>query len=321
MDVIDRSNRPEVLGGLNPSLRVPTLVLDDGRPLGESGAILWYFGEGTALRPRTTRTSGRRCCSGCSSSSTTSSPRSRSRVSGSRTRDCPTRSGSPSRAHGRGRPRARRSGGPAREAAVPRRRLVLARRHRSLRLHACRAPRRVDRQPYPAVRAWLDAGRSPATSRSSVTDRLRSLWDFDDLDATERRFRAQLAVETNGAGRAEVLTQLARVEGLRRTTSTPANACYRRPKRSPGRTRSSGAHRSRARPQVALERRSGGRAPLFEAAFATRVRFRRDYLRGRRCAHVRASLRRSSGMVEWTAARARARRVESRTRPTGRARY
>ncbi len=42
MDVVDRSNRPDVLGELNPSLRVPTLVLDDGRSLGESGAILWY---------------------------------------------------------------------------------------------------------------------------------------------------------------------------------------------------------------------------------------------------------------------------------------
>jgi glutathione S-transferase len=51
MDVVDRSNRPEVLGGLNPSLRVPTLVLDDGRPLGESGAILWYFGDGTRFVP------------------------------------------------------------------------------------------------------------------------------------------------------------------------------------------------------------------------------------------------------------------------------
>jgi glutathione S-transferase len=30
---------------------VPTLVLDDGRPLGESGAILWYFGEGTRFVP------------------------------------------------------------------------------------------------------------------------------------------------------------------------------------------------------------------------------------------------------------------------------
>jgi glutathione S-transferase len=51
MDVVDRSNRPQVLGGLNPALRVPTLVLDDGRPLAESGAILWYFGEGTPFVP------------------------------------------------------------------------------------------------------------------------------------------------------------------------------------------------------------------------------------------------------------------------------
>jgi glutathione S-transferase len=51
LDVADRSNRPDLLGGLNPSLRVPTLVLDDGRSLGESGAILWYFGEGTDLIP------------------------------------------------------------------------------------------------------------------------------------------------------------------------------------------------------------------------------------------------------------------------------
>jgi len=51
MSVADRSDRPDVLGGLNPALRVPTLVLDDGRPLAESGAILWYFGEGTPLVP------------------------------------------------------------------------------------------------------------------------------------------------------------------------------------------------------------------------------------------------------------------------------
>jgi glutathione S-transferase len=51
LDVVDRSDRPEVLGGLNPDLRVPTLVLDDGRPLAESGAILWYFGEGSRFVP------------------------------------------------------------------------------------------------------------------------------------------------------------------------------------------------------------------------------------------------------------------------------
>src|SRR5207248_809380 len=51
VDVVDRSNRREVLGELNPALRVPTLVLDDGRPLAESGAILWYFGEDTGFVP------------------------------------------------------------------------------------------------------------------------------------------------------------------------------------------------------------------------------------------------------------------------------
>jgi glutathione S-transferase len=51
VDVVDRSDRPELLGGLNPDLRVPTLVLDDGRPLAESGASLWYFGEGTRFVP------------------------------------------------------------------------------------------------------------------------------------------------------------------------------------------------------------------------------------------------------------------------------
>jgi glutathione S-transferase len=51
LDVIDRSDRPEVIGDKNPSQRVPTLVLDDGRPLGESGAIIWYLATGTRFAP------------------------------------------------------------------------------------------------------------------------------------------------------------------------------------------------------------------------------------------------------------------------------
>jgi glutathione S-transferase len=54
LSVVDRSNRAEVLGDLNPGLRVPTLVLDDGRPLAESNAILWYFGDGTQYVPTET---------------------------------------------------------------------------------------------------------------------------------------------------------------------------------------------------------------------------------------------------------------------------
>ncbi|MGH2873892.1 MAG: glutathione S-transferase family protein [Solirubrobacteraceae bacterium] len=51
LSVYDRSDRPRILGGLNPALRVPTLVLDDGRALGESGAILWHFADGTEYLP------------------------------------------------------------------------------------------------------------------------------------------------------------------------------------------------------------------------------------------------------------------------------
>ena len=51
VSVVERSNRAELLGELNPGLRVPTLVLDDGRPLAESNAILWYFGDGTRYVP------------------------------------------------------------------------------------------------------------------------------------------------------------------------------------------------------------------------------------------------------------------------------
>ena len=47
-----------------------------------------------------------------------------------------------------------------------------------------------------------------------MTDRLRPLWDFDDLDGTERRFQDLLAAEQDPSARAEVLTQLGRVQGL-----------------------------------------------------------------------------------------------------------
>jgi glutathione S-transferase len=51
VDVIDRSNRAQLLGDLNPALRVPTLVLDDGRPLAESNAIIFYLAADTPYLP------------------------------------------------------------------------------------------------------------------------------------------------------------------------------------------------------------------------------------------------------------------------------
>jgi glutathione S-transferase len=52
LSVADRTDRPEVIGELNPALRIPTLVLDDGRPLAESNAIMLYLAEGTDLIPQ-----------------------------------------------------------------------------------------------------------------------------------------------------------------------------------------------------------------------------------------------------------------------------
>jgi glutathione S-transferase len=51
VDVVDRSNRLELLGGKNPALRVPTLELEDGTHLAESNAILWYFADGSVYLP------------------------------------------------------------------------------------------------------------------------------------------------------------------------------------------------------------------------------------------------------------------------------
>jgi glutathione S-transferase len=52
LSVTDRSDRAEVIGrDNNPDLRVPTIVLDDGRPLAESNAIMWFFAEGTPYLP------------------------------------------------------------------------------------------------------------------------------------------------------------------------------------------------------------------------------------------------------------------------------
>jgi glutathione S-transferase len=51
VDPFDFGAKKELLGDLNPVRRVPTLVLDDGRPLAESNAILTSFAEGTAYLP------------------------------------------------------------------------------------------------------------------------------------------------------------------------------------------------------------------------------------------------------------------------------
>lgn len=100
-----------------------------------------------------------------------------------------------------------------------------------------------------------------------MIDRLRPLWDFDDLDGTEGRLRERLAHET-GAGRAEVLTQLARVEGLRGHLEVGELLVEE--------AASSAGDDETARARIDLERgrlkRSGGDVdeafPLFDSAFS-----------------------------------------------------
>jgi tetratricopeptide (TPR) repeat protein len=125
-----------------------------------------------------------------------------------------------------------------------------------------------------------------------VADRLRALWDFDDLDASEERFRAALRHETSDRGRADVLTQLARVEGLRERfaegdrlldeaaalSATPVVDLER------GRLR-----RSAGDPQAAL--------PLFEAAYASALEAGEDFLAAD-AAHMAALV--SPDPREWT---------------------
>lgn len=120
-------------------------------------------------------------------------------------------------------------------------------------------------------------------------DRLRPLWDFSDLDATEARFHEQLEREPDDVGRAEVLTQLARIEGLR----GDFDACARL------------LDRAAAAPvRVDLERgrmlRTSGdpdaALPLFESAFARAVEEGDAYLAGD--AAQMAAL--AGDMREWT---------------------
>ena len=147
-------------------------------------------------------------------------------------------------------------------------------------------------------RASREARSLHALSRLSSTvgrmpDRLRPLWDFDDLDGTSSRFREQLDAEEFDSGRAEVLSQLARVEGMR----DDFDACdelLTRPSRSRARSRRQRPDRARARPKVPFQRRPG-RGACLSSSRPSPARARRRVLpRGRRGAHVR-DLRRATG--------------------------
>lgn len=139
-----------------------------------------------------------------------------------------------------------------------------------------------------------------ASYSAAVTDRLRGLWDFDDLGASEERLRAQFELEATDGGRAEVLTQLARVEGLRGDFAAGERLV------AEAESLASGAAVASTRVDLErgrLRRSAGNREaalPLFESAFAKAVAAREWFLAAD-AAHMAAlATADRDGFVEWT---------------------
>jgi tetratricopeptide (TPR) repeat protein len=133
-----------------------------------------------------------------------------------------------------------------------------------------------------------------------MTDRLRVHWDFGDLDATERRLRAALAEEASDAGRAEVLTQLARVDGLRGEFET-GDRILDEAAELAGDAAVAGARIDLERGRL---RRSGGdpgaARPLFDSAFAAAEKTEEWFIAAD-AAHMAALVAHDrDGFVEWT---------------------
>ena len=131
-----------------------------------------------------------------------------------------------------------------------------------------------------------------------MPDRLRPFWDFDDLDGTETRFRAQLDQETTEAGRAEVLTHLARVESLR----NEFDACERLLQEAEALAGASEVVTVRIDLERGRKLRSSGdgpaAAPLFEAAYA-RACANGEYFLAGDAAHM-VAIATPDKMTEWT---------------------
>ena len=121
-----------------------------------------------------------------------------------------------------------------------------------------------------------------------MSDPLRPLWDFDDLDATEARFRAL---------RAEALTQLARVEGMRGRFDEGDRLLDEVTEEE-----------ARVRVRVDLERgrlrRSSGDTeaalPLFESAYAEALEAGEEWLAGDAAHMCALAAPDREGFVAWT---------------------
>ena len=130
-----------------------------------------------------------------------------------------------------------------------------------------------------------------------MPDRLRPLWDFDDLDATEARLHEQLEREESDAGRAEVLTQLARVQGLR----DDFDGCEQLLQEAEP-LAGDGVARVRIEIERGRKLRSSGdgaaAVPLFESAYSRACELDEFWLAGDAAHMVAISV--PENMVDWT---------------------
>jgi tetratricopeptide (TPR) repeat protein len=133
-----------------------------------------------------------------------------------------------------------------------------------------------------------------------MDDSLRALWDWNDLDGSESRFRALLAEETSDVARAEVLTQLARIHGLRGDFDD-GDALLDDAASLAGTSPVAAARIDLERGRL---RRSSGdpdaARPLFESAYAGALEATQHYLAAD-AAHMVALVAGSrDGFVDWT---------------------
>ena len=131
-------------------------------------------------------------------------------------------------------------------------------------------------------------------------DRLRRLWDFNDLEATHARLLAQLEEEPDDSGHAEVLTQLARVQGLRDEFASGEKLLLEAERLA--------GESAAARIRIDLERgrllRSGGDSgaalPLFERAYESSLPAGEEFLAAD-AAHMAAlAAPDRAGKLTWT---------------------
>jgi tetratricopeptide (TPR) repeat protein len=131
-----------------------------------------------------------------------------------------------------------------------------------------------------------------------MPDRLRALWDFEDVDATEERLRERLDCEESDAGRAEVLTQLARVHSLR----DEFDDCEERLREAESLAGDDGLVRVRVDLERGRKLRSSGdgaaAAPVFEGAFVRACAIEEYWFAGD-AAHM-VAISAPDKTVEWT---------------------